>query len=85
MNEQSNESATDMPHIRQYEQAVLTVDLPEKDLKSGDVGTIVDVHEDGAGYTLEFFTLSGETLTVATVKAEAVRPVNSGDRIHVRT
>ena len=84
MNEQTKEPVSD---IRQYEQAVLTVDLPEKELKAGDVGTVVDVHSSaaGTGYSLEFFTLSGETIAVATVKADAVRPVDSGDRIHVRT
>lgn len=76
-----------MNDIHQYEQAVLTENLPERDLKAGDVGTVVDVHSSaaGAGYSLEFFTLSGETITVATVKADAVRSVNSDDRIHVRT
>lgn len=71
--------------IRQYEQAVLTVDLPEKELKAGDVGTVVDIHDGGAGYSLEFFTLAGETIAVATVTADAVRPVNARDRVHART
>ncbi len=74
-----------MNEINQYERAVLTVDLPEKDLKAGDVGTVVDVHDGGAGYSLEFFTLAGETVAVATVTADAVRPVGARDRVHVRT
>ena len=71
--------------IHPYDQAVLTVDLPEKDLKAGDVGTVVDVYDGGSGYSLEFFTLTGQTVAVATVTAEAVRPVSTKDRVHTRT
>ena len=86
-----NETTNDMYSIHQYEQAVLTKDIPEKQLKAGDVGTVVDVHEGEAergeaeGYSLEFFTLTGETVAVVTVKAESVRPVSAEDRIHVRS
>lgn len=74
-----------MNETSQYEQAVLTVDLSEKDLKAGDVGTVVDIHDGGAGYSLEFFTLAEETVAVATVTADAVRPVDARDRVHART
>lgn len=78
MNQQANE-------ITLYGQAVLTIDLPEKHLKAGDVGTVVDVYDEGKGYSLEFFTLTGQTVAVATVTADAVRPVSAEDRVHVRT
>lgn len=77
-----NETPSEM---RQYEQAVLTVDLPEEDLQAGDVGTVVDIHEGGTGYSLEFFTLTGDTIAVVTVSAEKVRPITKRDRVHVRT
>ncbi len=63
-----------MAGIKEYERAILTSDMPEKDLAAGDAGTVVSVHhsEDGeqvAGYTLEFFSLSGETIALAAVGA----------------
>lgn len=75
--------------IREFERAVLIRDLPEKGLKAGDLGTVVDVYGgeggEAAGYSLEFFTLDGETLAVATVMADAVRAVGAKDVAHVRT
>lgn len=75
--------------IKEHERAVLTRDVPEKGLEAGDVGTIVSVHEaqDGgvpAGYTLEFMSPSGETIALATVFADAVRPVGPREVNHVR-
>jgi len=70
--------------IREHESAVLLVDLPEHGLKSGDVGTVVSVHDAGAGYTIEFFSLSGETLSIVTLRGVQVRPVSRRDVSHVR-
>ena len=70
--------------IREFGRAILTKDIPEENLKAGDVGTVVDVHEDGAGYSLEFFALNGETLAVVTVTADAVRPVGERQIAHAR-
>ena len=61
--------------IREHRRAVLACDLPEHGLKAGDVGVVVDVHAGGAGYTLEFMTLDGETIDVVTLRAQQVRPV----------
>lgn len=73
--------------IEQYKEAVLTRDLPEKGLKAGDVGTVVEVYEDeavGTGYSLEFFSPSGETITVATVLADGARPASGDEVLHAR-
>ncbi|MCM2312821.1 MAG: DUF4926 domain-containing protein [Steroidobacteraceae bacterium] len=63
---------------------VLTADIPEENLKQGDVGTVVLMHRAGAGYEVEFATLAGETLAVVTVPAIAVRPVGEKEIAHVR-
>ena len=60
--------------IRELDSVVLTTDLPEHGLKKGDVGTVVLVHGT-AGFEVEFMTLGGETLTVASLTKEQVRPV----------
>lgn len=70
--------------IKEHDLVVLTQDLPEEGLRSGDVGTVVHIHEGGSGYEVEFMTLSGKTVAVATVMASQVRPVSSRDLVHVR-
>ena len=42
-------------------------------------------HADGAGYEVEFVTLVGETISVVTVPASAVRPVRKKEIAHARS
>ena len=70
--------------IREHDLVVLTEDIPTENLKQGDVGTVVLVHREGAGYEVEFATLAGETLAVVTVPTDAVRPVGDKEIAHVR-
>lgn len=70
--------------IKEHEQVVLTADLPEHDLKAGDVGVVVHIYSDGEAYELEIFALDGRTLDVVTVEAGQVRPVSRRDVLHVR-
>jgi len=71
--------------IRELDTVVLTTDLPEYGLMAGDVGTVVLVHRDGAGYEVEFMTMDGETITVVSLYASQVRPVGRREIAHVRT
>ena len=48
-------------------------------LKAGDVGTVVHVHPGRDAYVVEFTTLDGSTVVVATVPANQARPVTSKD------
>lgn len=70
--------------IKEHERIVLTHDLPEERLEAGDVGTVIHVHAEGAGYEVEFMTLSGNTIAIATLLPSHVRPVGPGDVAHVR-
>lgn len=70
--------------LNEHDRAVLTVDLPGEDLRAGDVGTVVHIHRTGEAFEIEFFTLGGETVAVATVTAAQVRPVNDRDLTHAR-
>jgi hypothetical protein len=70
--------------IKQLDPVVLTEDLPAEGLEAGDVGWIVMIHEGGAGYEVEFVTLTGETVSVATVAANAIRPVARKEIAHAR-
>lgn len=63
------------PSIPEFSRIVLTEDVPRAGLRAGDFGTVVDVHRGGEGYTVEFFSLKGETVAVETLFASQVRPV----------
>jgi Domain of unknown function (DUF4926) len=70
-----------------FSDVILTVDLPEQELKAGDVGTVVERHtvpsmEDG--YSVEFFDMTGQTVAVVTVKASMLRLPTPADRPAVR-
>jgi hypothetical protein len=70
--------------IRELERVALNVDLPAYHLKAGDMGTVVDITSDGAEYTIEFFTLDGETYAVLPVLAEHIRPVGRNEIANAR-
>lgn len=70
--------------IKEHDCVVLTKKLPEERLEAGDVGTVVHIHKDGAAYEVEFVTLAGRTVAVATVEASDLRPVGERDISHVR-
>lgn len=70
--------------ISELEQVALTVDLPEHHLKTGDVGTVVDITPNGQQYTLEFFNFAGDTIAVVPVKASQVRSLGRQEITHAR-
>ena len=70
--------------INEHDCIVLTVNLPGDGLESGDVGTVVHIHGDHTAYEVEFVTLTGQTVAVATVLASQLRPVGREDLSHVR-
>jgi hypothetical protein len=70
--------------INELDLVVLKRDLPTKRLTAGDVGTVVLVHQQGAGYEVEFTTLSGDTVAVVNLDASDVRPVEAREVVHAR-
>ena len=70
--------------IAELDPVVLTHDLPEHRLRAGYAGWVVMVHAAGAGYEVEFVTLSGETISVVTVPAGSVRPLQQNEITHAR-
>lgn len=71
-------------NMKEHDCVVLTADLPGERLKAGDVGTVVHIHKGGTAYEVEFTTLDGHTLAVATVENMKLRPVSRRDVTHVR-
>jgi len=70
--------------IDELDCVVLTKDIPEHGLAAGDIGTVVMVHEAGRGFEVEFVTLDGETLAVASLSAAQIRPVAHREIAHAR-
>jgi hypothetical protein len=70
--------------IQEHDCVVLTADLPGEGMLAGDVGTVVHIHNGGQAYEVEFMTLTGRTVAVATVEASQLRPVGGRDINHVR-
>ena len=70
--------------IEEHNSVVLTADLPDEKLEAGDAGTVVHIHKDGVAYEVEFVTLDGHTVAVATVASDQLRPVSHRDISHVR-
>ncbi len=63
---------------------VLTQDIPGEGLQAGDVAAVVHIHRGAAAYEVEFVTLTGRTVAVATVLPSQLRPVGQRDLAHVR-
>jgi len=70
--------------IQELEDVILESDIPEHGLQRGDIGTVVLVHQEGKGYEVEFTTLDGETVAVATLLASQVRPAHKREIAHAR-
>ncbi len=62
----------------------MTRDLTKKNLKAGDVGTVVLVYKNGEGFEVEFMTLGGETFAVETLMKDDVRPISQREITHAR-
>jgi Domain of unknown function (DUF4926) len=62
---------------------VLDKDLPQHGLRRGDLGAVVEIH-DQDGLEVEFVTASGKTEAVVTLSTDDVRAVEDGDLVAVR-
>ena len=70
--------------IQEHDQVVLLSNIPEKDLKKDDIGTVIHIYPDKKAYEVEFSTLSGKTIAVQLLKGHQIREINSQDLPHTR-
>lgn len=70
--------------IKEHDRVVLKKSVSGEGLKAGDVGTVVHVYDKGRAFEIEFLTLDGETVAVATLDAAQVRPVQKREITHAR-
>jgi hypothetical protein len=47
--------------IKEHDRVVLKQEVPEQELKTGDVGTVIHVHKNGEAFEVEFVALDGES------------------------
>ncbi len=63
--------------VDMYGDVILTRDVAEHGLRTGDVGTVVERHivpgVAEEGYSVEFFDMTGNTVGVVTLPATALR------------
>jgi len=71
-----------------YQEVALLINTPEKNLKKGDVATIVEhipASDSEDGYCLEVFNALGETVTVITVSESEMEELNGHEVFSVRS
>ncbi len=59
-----------MKNFKLFDVVALTEDLPEENLSSGQVGTIVEVYNDGEAFEVEFVDKNGHTYGLLTLNPE---------------
>ena len=69
--------------IEELSSVVLTCDLPDHELKQGDVGTVVMCHGN-EGFEVEFITLNGETVAIVSLQTDQLRPIGRHEIAHAR-
>ena len=70
--------------MNELESVVLTRDLPDHELETGDVGVIVHCHSESA-FEVEFITGEGVTVAVVTLGSEDLRLMDASEILHVRS
>lgn len=71
-----------------YSQIALAEDIPEHDLKRGDVARVVEkippASMEPRSYVLEVFNALGESMNVIIVKANQIEPLQNDEYFTVR-
>ncbi len=71
-------------NIVEHDVVVLTRDLPEHNLRAGDVGAVVHIYAQGKAYEVEFVTGAGQTLALETLEPTDIRPLAPSEILHIR-
>jgi hypothetical protein len=70
--------------FRELETVVLEHDIPERGLRKGDLGVVVELYEPD-GLDVEFIRASGNTQALVTLHTDDVRGVRDQDLVSVRS
>lgn len=69
--------------IRELDTVVLTRDVPETGLRTGDLGAVVQVYSPDA-FEVEFVTAAGRTQALHVLHRDDIRPVADDDLLAIR-
>lgn len=70
-----------------YTDAALARDIPEHQLRRGDVVKVIDYHPSAngeKGYSIEVFNAIGDTIAVTAVPESALEPLRKDEVLSVR-
>ena len=70
--------------IKELDVVVITQDVPEHGLISGDVGTVVHCYGDDEAYEVEVVAANGHTVALLTLPSASVRLKQGWEISHVR-
>ena len=70
--------------FRELDTVVLNRDIPERGLRKGDLGAVVELYEPDS-LDVEFVTASGKTQTLVTLNVNDVREARDQDLVSVRS
>lgn len=70
--------------MQELDQVVVVEDLTDMPVRAGDIGTVVHVYAANKAYEVEFISLTGQTVGVATLAADKVRAIHEGEIAHAR-
>ena len=69
--------------IQELDTIVITHDIAENGLKTGDVGAVVHCYADKDAFEVEFVT-GGKTVAVLTLAQADIRQIDEQEILHVR-
>jgi hypothetical protein len=70
--------------FREFEMVVLERDIPERGLRKGDLGAVVELYEPD-GLDVEFVRVHGQTQALVTLHTKDVRGVRDEDLVSVQS
>jgi hypothetical protein len=70
--------------FEELQPVVLIHDIPNFDLRAGEIGTIVFVSQDGQHFEVEFVLPAGRTKALATLTPQDLRAMTEKDALTVR-
>ena len=59
-----------MREIKLFDSVALSADLPEENLRRGQIGAVVEIYNDGEAFEVEFVNKNGQTYGLPTLRPE---------------
>lgn len=70
--------------MNELDTVVLTHDIEDHGLKTGDMGAVVQIYDKGSAFEVEFVTADGKTIALLTLKPSDIRKVAKNEILHAR-